>query len=117
MRESAWLIEANTSWWLGCHVGEKLSESCFGPANDAVRFSRKQDADIVLYHFMSGQVGLRSTEHVWMDDASARDRLREALKEIGDHKGGCMSCLYHQTVAIAALAPPRVAENREGGEK
>lgn len=64
MNEVGWLIEtARTTYW----DGRGLDEHCFTDNhNDAVRFSRFQDAEVIRCWFL-GKIGfsLRSTWHRW----------------------------------------------------
>jgi len=72
MRTSAWLIEADGSYW----DGRTIDRNGFcADVNEAVRFSRQQDADRVKHWLMPGLAfALKTTEHVWL---AAQDAGKE----------------------------------------
>lgn len=66
MREVAWVIEANGSYW----DGRLATEAGFTTDPDeAVRFARMEDAERVKYWLLKDHAfALRSTQHVWLDN-------------------------------------------------
>ena len=67
MRESAWVIEGiGPIYW----NGKGLYPSCFtGDHLQAIRFSRKVDAEVVLYYLLEiHAIFLAAREHVWMGE-------------------------------------------------
>lgn len=73
-RETGWLIEtARQTYWDGRQVGSK---ACFTPnASEACRFARYEDAELVRCWLLEGRSGaqtLRSTQHMFIDEARSK---------------------------------------------
>lgn len=63
--EFAWLIEADGSYWNG-HYAD--SRSFTRDVNEAIRFSRREDADIVKHWLLQiHSFALRTTQHGWVN--------------------------------------------------
>ncbi len=64
-QESAWLIEADGSYWDG-HAADK--RGFVSDVNKAVRFARKEDAEAVKWWVLENWAfALRTTQHVWVN--------------------------------------------------
>jgi hypothetical protein len=71
--KNGWLIERwygdVLHYWNAGNCGGRNDgtvESMFTPTHeDAVRFARKQDAEVILYRLLRGEG--RVVEHIWMD--------------------------------------------------
>lgn len=65
--ETGWLIESGaTTWWDGRNAGDYATFTA--DPNDAVRFARFEDAEVVRCWLLKPISRLlRSTEHMWMD--------------------------------------------------
>lgn len=62
--DSGWVIEADRTYWNGKH----LDSRGFGDADDAVRFSRFEDAERVKHWLMPKMAfALKTTEHIWVN--------------------------------------------------
>ena len=65
--ESAWVIEADGSYWTGTHVDSRGFQQ---DVNEAVRFARFEDAEKVKHWLMPTLAfALKAVEHVWVDSA------------------------------------------------
>lgn len=69
--ETAWLIErrtagAPTRWWTGLAHRPSLE---WGSPDHAVRFARKQDAEVVIPDLWVGADEVLATEHAWVPPA------------------------------------------------
>jgi hypothetical protein len=63
LTELAWLIEGDSCYWDGRYTD---SRGFTRDVNDAVRFVRHQDADVVKHWLMQGcAFALRTTQHGW----------------------------------------------------
>lgn len=61
--EFAWLIEADGSYWDGKYAD---SRGFTRKVDDALRFARRQDAEIVKHWLMQAHsFALRTTQHGW----------------------------------------------------
>jgi hypothetical protein len=71
--QEVWLIEANGSYW----DGRSTDAGAFSRnANDAVRFSRFEDAEKVKYWLLGDYAfALKTTQHVWFKDAAQKALL------------------------------------------
>jgi hypothetical protein len=73
--ETAWLIEmplislgGPTCWWTGKHDTGFLTDPWTQDTLDAVRFSRKVDAEKVIKFTLRSKLAI-ATEHQWIDPA------------------------------------------------
>lgn len=76
--ELGWVIEtASGLYWNGKSVGVRCSDAFVNSADEAVRFARLQDAEVVRC-WLFGQPGegvgwsLRSAQHKWIDGHAQR---------------------------------------------
>lgn len=65
MSKSAWLIEADGSYWDGRSCDRRAFTK---DVNDAMRLSRFEDAERIKHWLIPGLAfALKTTEHVWVE--------------------------------------------------
>jgi hypothetical protein len=76
--EYGWLIETGSAlYWNGRKAGDDCSDAFVHNPNEAVRFCREEDAEVVR-NWLFGQPGrglgwsLRSVRHKWVDGNALR---------------------------------------------
>lgn len=63
--EFAWLIEGDGVYWDGHHADRR---GFISDVNKAIRFARREDADVVKYHLLEAfSFALKVTEHGWIN--------------------------------------------------